>query len=343
MNGSFCLGGCRPAGSRWSRLRGAVTAVPTSTVTIYGSGTLLEQGPGAVGVMITRVDAVEPLDATGATTVDVSGHEATIEGDGETLVVTVPVVDHTFTVTGAGISRGELLRIAAAAVDGRPIEPLLSSGLVEVAHGSPDDTSGPTGDGLSLGYGTDAGAGSVTINQRPGRHSELGLVLTMMPAPSSVNELTVRGRPGLLATWRGNADLEGLSDLVQWIEPSGMLVTVWVDGLDESARDQLIDGLRASTDAEIDELVATYEPPATSVVRPPADNGPQPVEIVVAEGDRGANHWRVTAREDHGPPTEVRYEDDYTRFGNAAASAADELEQQDDGGVAVGGDSRGWR
>jgi hypothetical protein len=148
----------------------------------------------------------------------------------------------------------------------------------------------------------------------------------------------VRGHPGLLATWRGNADLEGLSDIVQWIEPPGLLVTVWVDGLDEGERDQLIDGLRASTDAEIDELVATYEPPATSVVRPPMDDVPQPVEIVVAEGDRGANHWRVTAREDHAPPTEVRYEDDYTRFGNEAASAAAELEHQDDGAVAVGGE-----
>jgi hypothetical protein len=167
----------------------------------------------------------------------------------------------------------------------------------------------PTAGAVSLVYGSDSSAHSVTITQRPGRASELGLIRVLLPAPNTAREITVRGQPAVVVEAESElAANGGFPGIVQWIEPPGLLVTVWVEGLADDELGRLIERLRTSTDAEIDELVDTYhEPPGT-------DDGLQLGEIVVAEGDRGPNHWRVTAREDDGYD-EVSYEDDNTGFG----------------------------
>ncbi len=312
---------------------------PSATATVYGSATIMD--PDSDLVTIVRVDTAQPLDSAGSGSVDVAGHDATIERDGDNWSVTIPVDDRTLLVSGRGVTRDEILGVAAAAVENRPVEPELPRGLEEIAAGSLDAVGDPGGDSLILRYGADSGAETVSVAQRPGRRSELGLLLMMLPGPATVTEVTVRGQRGIRATWEESSGLDGVTDIVQWIEPPGLLVTVWVDGLADEPLDRFIDAMRESTTSEIDELVETYPAPVDGSgdvvqddggVRDEANPGPETSGqidsedhavpgIIVAEGDRGDAHWMVTAEDAEGS-TWVNYEDANQSFGFAAAGGS---------------------
>jgi hypothetical protein len=330
----FLVPGWLPSG--WgptSAVRGLEQSQLSGTATVYGSATLVDSMGGEF-VYVLRFNSVAPRDTADRATVDVAGHDATIERDGETWGVTVPVADHTFVVSGRGVTRAEILDVAAAAVEGRPVEPVLPRGLVEVADGWLDVTGQPGADGLALAYEADSGAGRIGIAQRPGRASELGLFLMVLPAPDTVSEVTVRGQPGLQAKWQGGGDFdfEGLSDVVQWIEPPGLLVTVSGDDLSAEELDRFIEQMRESTDSEIDELIEAFPEPETSGDVEVETSAVAVPEVVVAEGDRGSDHWTVTASEAAAEQQVVddvglvagsfwvSYEDEYQNFGFAPDS-----------------------
>jgi hypothetical protein len=313
---------------------------PSAMATVYGSATIMD--PDSDLITIVRVDTAQPLDSAGSGVVDVAGHDATIERDGETWTVTVPVGGQTLLVTGRGVTRDEILGVAAAAAESRPVEPELPGGLEEIAAGSLDAVGEPGVDSLILRYGTDAGAETVSVAQRPGRRSELGLLLMMLPGPATVTEVTVRDQRGIRATWDESSGLDGVTDIVQWIEPPGLLVTVWVDGLADEPLDRFIEAMRESTTNEIDELVETYPEPADGSgevvqddggVSDEANPGPEASGhvdsesraadgIIVAEGGRGDSHWVVTAEAAEGS-TWVNYEDANQSFGFAAAGPSE--------------------
>jgi hypothetical protein len=315
----FLVPGWLPSG--WGPVAAERTAGPSGpwkTGAVYGSSNAADPWRGTV-VAILRTDATAPLDTTEAETVAVAGHQATIEETGGTWVVTVALEDQTLLVSGRGVGRDTVVGVAAAAAADLPIEPALAGGLVPIAEGLVDPSAG----GVYVRYGSESGSHSVTIAQRPGQQAELGLIRFLLPDGYKASQVTVRGQPALRLT-EDAPDVDG-PDIVQWVEPPGHLVTVSADGLADGELNRLIEQLRPSTNAEIDELVDTYEPPATTT---PLQAG----EIVVAEGDRGSNHWRVTAREDRGS-TYVDYEDDYTGMG----FATEPVEMDDDGAVAVEG------
>jgi hypothetical protein len=310
----FLVPGWLPAG--WgpqSAVRGGASADPPSTATVYGSSTAADPWTGDAAVVV-RVDAGGSTAPAGAETVDVSGHTATLARDGETLTVTVPLGDRTYSVTGRGVDRDALLRVAAAAVDGQPIEAVLPPGLVEVARGSLDVAGLPPPGGLSLVYGTDSSAHSVTITQRPGQASEVGLLRLVLPAPNTMTEVEVRGQPGVLLESPAGSDAQGagIPSIVQWVEAPGLLVTVFTEGLEGEDLMRLAEEMRPSTDAEIGDLVDRYYAP------PVVSDDLQEGEVVVAAGDRGADHWQVTAREDAGS-IDVSYADESAGFGFAVA------------------------
>ena len=314
----FLVPGWLPAG--WapkSAVQGAASADQLSSATVYGSSAAEDPWTGDT-VVVVRVDAGGSTAAAGSEIVDVSGHAATLTRDGETLIVTVPVGDRTFSVTGRGVDRDALLRVAAAAVDGQPIEAVLPPGLAEVAGGSLDVASLPLAGGLSLVYGADSSGHSVTIMQRPGRASEVGLLRLVLPAPNTMTEVDVRGQPGVVVQSPADSDAEGAGfpSIVQWVEAPGLLVTVFAEGLGDEDLMRLAEEMRPSTDAEIDDLVERYHQP------PGVSDGLQEGEVVVAAGDRGAEHWRVTAREDAGS-VDVSYEDESSGFGFGVASDPD--------------------
>lgn len=295
---------------------------PWETGAVYGSSTAADPWSGTV-VAILRTDSTGSFAAPEAEPIDVAGHDATIEEADGTWVVTLALEDQTLLVSGRGVGRDTVLGVAALAVEDGPVEPALPDGLVAIADGLVDPSVG----GMYVRYEPESGSGSVTIAQRPGQETELGLIRFWLPDTYEASEITVRGQRALLLT-ENAPDVEG-PDIVQWVEPPGLLVTVSADGLGDDELDRQVEQLRPSTDAEIDELVDRYEPPATTAA-------PQAREIVVAEGDRGPNHWRVTAREDPGGSSEVSYEDEHTGMGFATESAEldDGPVETDDGAVA---------
>jgi hypothetical protein len=332
----FLVPGWLPSG--WgptSAVRGLKQPELSGMATVYGSTTLVNSMGGEF-IYVLRFNSVGPLDTRDSETVDVAGHEATIQRDGDTWGVTVSVADETFMVSGRGVTRDEILDVAAAAVEGRPVEPVLPSGLVEVADGWLDVTGQPGADGLALTYEADSGGGKVGIGQRPGRSSELGVFLTVLPAPDTLSQVTVRGQSGLRAKWQGGGDfdIKGLSDVVQWIEPPGLLVTVTGDGLSDEELNRVIEGMRESTDTEIDELIKPYPEPETSAYVEGGGEAVAVPEVVVAEGDRGSDHWMVTASETAAEQQLVddvglvagsfwvSYEDEYQNLGFAADSGS---------------------
>jgi hypothetical protein len=288
-----------------SAVRGNASAGQPSTATVYGLSTAEDPWTGDV-VLVVQIDRGGTTVAAGSDTIDVAGHAGTISRDGANLTVTVPVGDRTFTITGLGVDRDAVLRVAAAAVDGQPIEPVLPPGLVEVASGSIDFAGQPPAGGLALVYGADSSTHSVTIMQRPGRASEIGLLRLVLPAPNTTTDVEVHGQRGML--------LEGadVPSVVQWVEAPDLLVTVWADGLGGEELMRLAEAMDPATDAEIDDLVSKYH--ESPVVTDDLAEG----EIVVASGDRGSSHWRVTAREDNGS-VDVSYADGSSGFGFAVA------------------------
>jgi hypothetical protein len=288
-----------------SAVRGNGSAGQPSTATVYGLSTAEDPWTGDV-VLVVQIDRGGTTTAAGSDTVDVAGHAGTISRDGPNLTVTVPVGDRTFTITGFGLDRDAVLRVAAAAVDDQPIEPVLPPDLVEVASGSLDFAGQPPARGLALVYGADSSTHSVTIMQRPGRASEIGLVRLVLPAPNTTTDVEVHGQPGIL--------LEGadVPSVVQWVEAPDLLVTLWADGLGGEDLIRLAEAMQPATDAEIDDLVSQYH--EFPVVTDDLAEG----EVVVASGDRGSSHWRVTAREDNGS-VDVSYTDGSSGFGFAVA------------------------
>ena len=302
----FLVPGWLPSG--WgpqSAARGAALPARPSSAAVYGSSSAEDPWAGDVVAVLVNADPASP---PGAEAVEVAGHAGTVVRDGETLVITVPVGRRTFTVTGRGFDQDTLIRIAAAAVDGRPIEPVLPPGLVELAHGALDIATLPPAGGLSLVYGADSSGHSVTIAQRPGQASELGLLRLVLPAPNTMSDVEVHGQPGVLVTG------DSFPSMVQWIEPPGLLVTVWAEGLGDEELTRFVDAMRPSTDAEIDDLVTRYHE------SPDVTDDLQEGEVVVATGDRGAVHWRVTARE-HAGSVDVSYEDESSGFGFGVSPA----------------------
>jgi hypothetical protein len=305
----------------------AESSWPFETAAVYGSRSADDRWSGAF-VAILRTDVTGVVDTSSGETVDVAGHSATFEDVDGTRVVTVELEGQTLLVSGRGVTRDTVLAIAAAAADDLPIEPVLPSGLDAIGEAPVDPSVG----GIRVSYRSDSHAQSVTIAQRPGLESELGLIRFLLPDTYEASEATVRGQRALVLT--ADADIEG-RDIIQWIEPPGMLVTISADGLADRELDRLIEQLRPSTDAEIDELVKTHEPQPASEV-PQRVEPEEPVEIVIAEGDRGPNHWTAMARESDGL-TEVSYQDEYTSIGfaTAAGEVDDGLETDDDIAVEI--------
>jgi hypothetical protein len=307
----FLTPGWLPAG--WgpkSAVRGNASAGQPSTATVYGLSTAEDPWTGDV-VLVVQVDRGGTTSAAGSDTVDVAGHTGTISRDGTNLTVTVPVSDRTFTITGVGVERDAILRVAAAAVDGQPIEPVLPPGLVEVASGPLDFAGQPSAGSLALMYGADSSTHLVTIMQRPGRASEIGLMRLVLPAPNTTTDVEVHGQPGILL------EGDGVPSVVQWVEAPDLLVTVWADGLDGEELMRLAEAMQPATDAEIDELVSQYH--ESPVVTDDLAEG----EVVVASGDRGSAHWRVTAKDDNGS-VDVSYADGSSGFGFAVAPGPDQ-------------------
>lgn len=136
----------------------------------------------------------------------------------------------------------------------------------------------------------------------------------MLPATYTASEISVRGYRATLLTDEATA-IDGPA-IVEWFEPPGLLVTVAAEGLADDQLTQLLGGLRPSTDAEIDALLATNPVPTTR------NEGERGREIVVAEGDRASNHWRLSAVESD-ELFEVNYEDERASFGLGTAPGSD--------------------
>jgi hypothetical protein len=173
----FLVPGWLPPG--WDPVVAERTAEPSGpwkTGAVYGSSNAADPWSGTI-VAILRTDTTAPLDTTEAETVDVAGHQATIEEADGTWVVTVALDDQTLLVSGRGVGRDTVVGVAAAAAEDLPIEPALAGGLIPIAEGLVDPSAG----GMYVRYGSESGSHAVTIAQRPGQEAELGLIRFLLP------------------------------------------------------------------------------------------------------------------------------------------------------------------
>ena len=263
--------------------------------------------------MIQRSDVEDLTTSSDTESIDVDGHPATLSADEDVLTITVALSDRNLELTSRGVARLDLLRIAEAAVTGDSIEPFLPDGLIQIADGPLDMPDRPAARTVSIIYSNDSG-GRVAIRQGRGKASEVGLLGMLLPAYTPT-ETTVRGQHAVVMTPGGDGS-EGYPVFEQWLEPPGLLVTVSATGLTQSELLDLIEGLRRSTPGEIDDLFARYGEPL-----PSGDDTLREGAVVIAEGDRGRNHWRVTATDAASGLLDVYFEDDHGGFGFAPGGA----------------------
>lgn len=299
--------------SEWSPASAGRSEAPArrpDTMTIYGPPEREDQATGT-RVMIWRSDREDLMTSSDTESIEVDGHPATITDEDGALTITIALDNRTVQLMGGGVSRDGMLRIAEAEVRGESIEPLLPEGMVEIGDGAIDSPGRPAAPTLSILYRAGAGAKEVVITQRPGRASEVGLFgLTLLDY--ALTDTTVRGQDATVMT-PGNSGSEGNPMFVQWLEPPGQLVTVAAKKLAESEIMELIEALRPATAGEIDRLLNRYGEPWPSDDDPVRDGA-----VVVAEGDRGRNHWRVSVTNTRGS-FDLFYEDDHGGFGSEAS------------------------
>ena len=176
-------------------------------------------------------------------------------------------------VTGDAATRQQVVDAAAHATDAPAIdEDGLPPGYVELARGARDGMGAVSSveSGVEVEYGkqgveaTDWSADAIygiTVLQRPGEASAVDLVRY---PDDGAQVTTVRGQRAVLRTDTtsqqvGDGPVQSLPYVrVQWLEPSGTLVTVSSTGqpLDEVLR--FVESLRPADRAETQELVSTY-------------------------------------------------------------------------------------
>jgi hypothetical protein len=301
----------------WAPLEAQViapTATQPPTVTVYSDSDADPWWESDRHLTVMSTDVTDVTTTLEAEQIDIAGHDATIESDGDTWVVTVPLDQEQVVVSGSGVAREAIVAVAEAAADGAPLEPAIPAGMVEAASGSIDAFGGLySATTFAVGYGAAPNEPGVGIGQRRGEASEVGLIgLYLIDVPPT--ETTVRGQPAVKLAVSDPSS--GNSTIVQWFEPPGLLVTVIAEGMSDDELDRLLDGLSPATGDEIDALLETYPASPTT-----ADSGESSTEnalpsdaVAVAEGERAGNRWRVTATNGD-DSTEVSYEDERGGFG----------------------------
>jgi hypothetical protein len=106
-------------------------------------------------------------------------------------------------------------------------------------------TPGPTADNED---------GAIVVRQRPAAPEAVDLVRFGF---LDVDTATVRGHRAVI----GHVEAHGVATLVQWYEPSGLLVSVWAEGLSESEALQFAEDLRPADGTEVEQLRRAYAEP----------------------------------------------------------------------------------
>lgn len=158
----------------------------------------------------------------------------------------------------------------------------LPEGYEELARGDFNASIGGVeflDEGLVVDYGVEgtsvsSGGPSVTVTQRPGRPEAVDLLRGGLPGAS--RPATVRGHHAVVAGGAGAVH-------VQWWEPSGILVTLGANGVDEAEVLRFAESLRPASGDELDRLVGAYAVEDGDLVTPPAP-GP---ELDPDEGETG--------------------------------------------------------
>lgn len=286
-------------------------AAPTGEVFVFGIDAA-EDPWAASHFSLTIAHNMAASNTEDAQQIALGDQAASMESDGSTVVVQWTTDDGLYvSIAGYGLSEEVVVATAtsmaappsiptnipttpdlmlqralagAATAMGQSPEGAPAGGFVQMAHGPLSATTFMLTagfDGLSMVYGDPESSvyGQIAVLQRPGDADDAELLRL---ASDDVEPTPVRDQTGYV-----QPDV-----LVQWFEPStGMLVTVYGNGIDTDILLQVAESLRPARPGEIAEILGQsgqFGPAG------PLEEG----EEVVAQGGTGGELWRLIAQDD---------------------------------------------
>jgi len=292
-------------------------------VAVYGSESADDRWAGpTVGVARIVPDPSSFGDESDGEPITIGGHRATLTHDDPGWNVEWSEDGRRVVVRGVDLSRDEVLAAAAeASVEPAISRPGLPDGFVEIGRGPLDAVATvgyPAESGLSIvytataGYREPSGGESLTVVQRPGTPGSVDLARWGHVDLDS-SSTTVRGQHAVIARF-------SRATVLQWLEPTGTLVTLVASGLDEDALRRVAEELRPAGGAEVAHLIREHGTPS------PMSSGLSDLEegqLQVVSGARGDIQWRLVASVDEEPGLDsLTYEEASAGSGSSSGASA---------------------